>query len=251
MPFTFSHPALVVPFLRARRRWPWLSATGLITGSMAPDFEKFFRLHLASKYSHTVASIFYFSCPVSLALAFLFHGVVRRPLLANLPIWLWQRVGHYARFDWPRHYRQHVGGVLLSIVLGAAGHLFWDCFTHPNRLMTTLMPGMATLVPLGRRTFALYQVSGLVNSLVGGGLVAWAVWRLPVRLAAPAPQPTTRWPYWGLAALVTAALLVPWSLVADTRWLNIGITAISASMAGVVVASACFRRKSPAPGRLR
>ncbi len=251
MPFTFSHPALVIPFLRARRRWPWLSATGLIAGSVAPDFEKFFKLHLASRYSHTVASIFYFSCPVSLGLAFVFHLLVRRPLLAHLPGWLHRRVGHYGGLNWPLYFRQHYGGVLLSIVLGAAGHLFWDCFTHPNRVMMRFMPGMATLVHVGSRQFPLYQVSGLVNSVLGGLVIGWAVWRLPERPARPAPAPAALWPYWGLAAAVAGAMLVQWSLVADTRWLNIGITAISASMVGLVVASAYFQRKSPAHGRPR
>lgn len=85
MPFTFSHPALVISLLHSRRRCLWLSATGLITGSMAPDCEKFLRLRLASGHSHTLGSVFYFSCPVALLLAFAFHLLVRKPLLTHLP----------------------------------------------------------------------------------------------------------------------------------------------------------------------
>jgi len=36
MPFTFSHPAIVLPLTKARLK---LSATGLIVGSTIPDFE--------------------------------------------------------------------------------------------------------------------------------------------------------------------------------------------------------------------
>ena len=100
MPFTFSHPALVIPVLRQRRRWPWLSATGLIMGSIAPDFEKLFRLKLASGYSHTVASIFYFSCPVGLALVFVFQGLVRPAAQRHLPAPLHRRLAGLPTFEW-------------------------------------------------------------------------------------------------------------------------------------------------------
>jgi hypothetical protein len=48
MPFTFAHTALIIPLCYIRRRYRWISATGLITGSVAPDFEKFFRLKLTA-----------------------------------------------------------------------------------------------------------------------------------------------------------------------------------------------------------
>ena len=246
MPFTFSHPALVIPLLRARRRYPWLSATGLIIGSIAPDFEKFFRLQLASSYSHTAASIFYFSCPVALVVAFVFHGLVRRPLLAHSPEWLRRRVAEYASFNWPRYFRQHYGGVLLSIVLGAAGHILWDSFTHPSYLMMKFMPGLTEPVQIGRWQMPVYEVSGLVSTGVGGLLTAWAVWQLPQQpvRAVPGAMPEA---YWGVAALLAAALVIQWVLLTDPRWLSIGIAAISASMIGVLVSSVYFRHKGSLP----
>jgi len=42
MPFTFSHPAIVLPLATLRRQW--ISATGLIIGSITPDFEYFIRM---------------------------------------------------------------------------------------------------------------------------------------------------------------------------------------------------------------
>jgi len=200
MPFAFSHPALVIPLLRAQRRFSWLSDTGLIAGSIAHAFEKFFRLHLASQRSHTVASIFYFSLPVPAALAFVFHLVVRGPLLAHLPAWLQRRVGKYAGLDWLAHFRQHHGGVLLSIGLGAVGHLLWDSFTHPNAL-TRSLPGGSVLVHLGGRELNVYHLSGVVNSVLGGLAIAWCACRSPPAGAgyptAPRPGPIGGWwPWW-------------------------------------------------------
>lgn len=39
MPFTFAHPATVLPF--AKKHSKHISVTALILGSMAPDFEYF------------------------------------------------------------------------------------------------------------------------------------------------------------------------------------------------------------------
>lgn len=42
MPFTFAHPAAVLPF--AKKHSKHISVTALILGSMAPDFEYFYTL---------------------------------------------------------------------------------------------------------------------------------------------------------------------------------------------------------------
>jgi hypothetical protein len=52
MPFTFSHPALILPLTRLPKRW--VSATGLVIGSIVPDFEKFLKMNDGNTYSHTL-----------------------------------------------------------------------------------------------------------------------------------------------------------------------------------------------------
>lgn len=236
MPFTFSHPALIIPLLRRHRRLQWVSATGLITGSLAPDFEKFFRLELASGHSHTPTSIFYFSVPVALALAFLFHGVVRRPLLAHLPAPLYRRLAHYAPFDWPTYFRLHAGHVLLCIILGAALHLGWDFFTHQNELMVSLF-NLNNPAETNDWSLSLFDVLGLLSSAGGGLAIAWAVWQMPARLTGPVPAAAAVRRYWSTVGLVAAALLGQWVLMTQPRLLSVAITAITTTMIGVVAAS--------------
>ncbi|MBO2008254.1 DUF4184 family protein [Hymenobacter negativus] len=249
MPFTFSHPALVIPLLRTQRRYPWISTTGLITGSIAPDFEKFFRLHLASGYSHTVPSILYFSCPVALLLAFVFHLVVRRPLLAHLPSGLHQRLGRFINFNWLVYFRQHYGGVLLSVVVGAALHLAWDSFTHRGALMTRLVPVLREDVWLGGWHGQVFDVLAIISTVGGALAIAIAVWQMPTR---PAGRPATSAAmaqYWGLAALVAGALAGEWVLAVDPEFMNGSIALISAMLLGVLVSSIYTNRKSLAHGR--
>lgn len=252
MPFTFSHPALIIPLLRGRRRFPWISATGLITGSIAPDFEKFLRLRLASNHSHTLASVFYFSLPVALLLAFVFHIVVRRPLLTHLPAPLYRRLGRFINFDWLAYFRRYYAGVVLSIVVGALLHLGWDSFTHPSYWVDRFFPELSDLVWInGAQTPAFFLV-GLASSVVGLLVVAWAVWRMPAPRTRTVPSEASLWRYWGVAALVASALTIEWILAVGPRLLDAGIALISSSLVGVLVASlhTAYLRRRLQPGRL-
>jgi hypothetical protein len=92
MPFTFSHPAIVIPLAAKKIR---LSATGLIVGSMAPDFEYFIRMKNVSRYSHTAMGLFWFDLPLALLLCFIYHLIVRNSLFDNLPAFLKERLMVY------------------------------------------------------------------------------------------------------------------------------------------------------------
>jgi hypothetical protein len=98
MPFTFSHPALVLPLKYLPQRF--YSLTGLIIGSMTPDFEYFIRMTVGSIYSHTFWGIFYFDLPVGIALCFIFHGIVRDQLIDHLPAPLRERFWSLKSFNW-------------------------------------------------------------------------------------------------------------------------------------------------------
>jgi hypothetical protein len=246
MPFTFAHPALVIPLLYARPKYQWVSATGMIVGSMAPDCEKFMRLKLASAHSHTVASIFYFSCPVTLAVAFIFHLLVRRPLIAHLPAVLYRRLEKYLAFDWLSYFRRYYWGVLLSAIVGAALHLFWDSFTHNHTLTADILPGLRGIMWIGSRTMPIFYVVAFVSSIVGGAAIALAVWLMPARQLRAVPATTNVLRYWGLAILVGLVLEVQWILIVQPRILSAGIAAITAGLLGILVASVYFGRRMAA-----
>lgn len=250
MPFTLSHVAAVLPLVRGRQSR--LSATGLIIGSIAPDFEKFIRLGLHNRYSHTWPSIFYFSCPVALGLAFLFHGVVRDPLIAHLPAPLYRRLARFQDFDWSRHFRRHYGVVLISILLGATTHLLWDSFTHRQGPLVQQLAWLRLPVPtLG--SAPVFGLLSLLSSIGGVGLVSWFVLRLPpAGSTAGAASPAARGRYWRLGSLTALVLLAVRLLLtgAALRFEDAIVTALSAAMLGVVVAAACFRNPPPPARRL-
>lgn len=124
MPFTFSHPALVLPLTR------WLSATGLIIGSLTPDFEYFLRMRIKSDFSHTLGGVFWFDLPLGILLCFIFHNLVRNQLFSNLPLFLRVRLMHFTLFHWNNYFKENWLKVFNSIIIGAFSHILWDSFTH-------------------------------------------------------------------------------------------------------------------------
>ena len=126
MPFTLSHAAVAAPL---SRRGLVLSA--LVIGSMAPDFEFFLRLSLLSRWGHTPLGIFLFALPAGLAALWLFHAVLKRPLLALLPQTLQTALAPVAaRFTFgpPRQFVR----ILLSLLIGSLTHALFDSITHEN-----------------------------------------------------------------------------------------------------------------------
>ncbi|WP_216726243.1 DUF4184 family protein [Hymenobacter siberiensis] len=242
MPFTLFHVAAVLPLLRHHKTR--LSATGLIISSIAPDFEKFLRLGLHNGHSHTLASILYFSCPVSLGLAFLFHGVVRDPLIAHLPRFLRQRLARFQDADWGRYFRRHYVVVLLSIIIGAATHLIWDSFTHRRGQLVPYFPWLKAHLHIGPFSPAVFVVLAVFTSTFGAALLLRFVWRLPQLVVAAVPAGTIG-RYWLLASGTALTLLLLRLLLADFALDNfeIVVTALSAAMAGVVVASGVAMRR--------
>src|ERR1041384_4174138 len=81
MPWTFAHPAAVLPL----RRWcrGRLSFIGLVVGSCAPDFGYHLHRFDVATFAHTFAGLFAVCMPAALVLAALlqrFGGTLIQPL---------------------------------------------------------------------------------------------------------------------------------------------------------------------------
>lgn len=200
MPFTFSHPALVLPLALLGRRW--CSLTGLVVGSVAPDFEYFLRFDYYSAISHTLFGLFFFDLPLGLLLAFLFHGVVREPLFANLPGFLRGRVQAYRGFDWPAHFRAHWVVVLVSILLGALSHVLWDAATHDHGFFVERIPFLTAAFEVTGKEWIPVRLLERSSSILGLGVIAAVFFTRP---ATPvAGRVYLR--YWVVVAAITVLL---------------------------------------------
>src|SRR5687768_15085868 len=115
MPFTPAHAAIILPLVKLRR----MSATGLIIGSMAPDFEYFFKVSVSSVHSHTWWGLLYFDIPVVFCLSLVFHLMVKQNLINNLPAFLQRRFQDTLHFDFLGYFKQYWAWFILSAAIGA------------------------------------------------------------------------------------------------------------------------------------
>ena len=176
MPFTFSHPALVLAFRYLPNRF--YSLTGLIIGSMTPDFEYFLRMNVGSIYSHTFWGIFYFDLPVGIALCFIFHNVVRDHLVDHLPVWLRERFWDLKAFNWNSFFKSSWIIVFISIIIGATSHILWDDFTHPLGYFVMRSIFLRHKIAIVGFQIPLYNIFQGISSLLGGVIVCIFIWCL-------------------------------------------------------------------------
>jgi hypothetical protein len=181
MPFTFAHPAAVLPL---RRRLKSLQTVPLIVGSVAPDLPYFIptRLNRVMLETHTFLGSFWLDVPLGM-LVLLFGFLFRRPLVALLSprarALCLQAVEHFK--DQPLHW------VLapFAILVGTWTHLLWDSFTHDNGWVVRRVAALSAPISLGWYTGSLCHVLQYVSSIAG--LLILAIWYR--RLPTPAFEP--------------------------------------------------------------
>jgi hypothetical protein len=241
MPFTFSHPALILPLNYLPQKW--FSLTGLVIGSITPDFEYFIRMTIQSDYSHTISGLFWFDLPLGILLAFLFHSVVRNSLFNNLPFILKSRIWTFRFFDWNIHFRKNFLVVIISVLIGAASHILWDGFTHYDGYFVKVFPALKNKMEVAGYPIARYEILQHVSTLIGGIIIAFALLRLP------ADRTVTRkinYHYWISVFVITAIII-------SIRWLvgltieeygNIMVSCISGGLIALVLSPLFVREES-------
>jgi hypothetical protein len=124
MPFTLSHPAAAIPFLRTR-----LVPSALVIGCMAPDFEYFLHFAPEGRYGHTLPGVFRLDLPIAFIVLWLFHAYAKEPLYLWLPESVQRRI-RLGPATLPIRNVAQFALVLLSILVGIATHILWDSLTH-------------------------------------------------------------------------------------------------------------------------
>jgi hypothetical protein len=212
VPFTLSHPAAVLPFLRDGRGRGPLIASAMVAGSLAPDVPFFLESLLPGAYqlghsTHRAWAVPTLDVALAAGLVAGWHGLLREPLVGLLPDrWadrveaLTAPVGKRDPYD--------AAWFTASAALGAATHLGWDAFTHPGRCGERLVPALRREV----RGMPLSQALQWGTSAAGLAVLAAAGAR-QVRRETPVPRRTTLAPAArGRAAAVIGAGAVLGSL---------------------------------------
>lgn len=185
MPFTFAHPAAVLPL----RRFKSLHTAALMVGSVAPDLS----YYVPAKYtngafleSHTAMGAIYIDLPVGLV-TLLIGFLLRRPLTALMsPRARALCLQSLERFrEQPRYWLW----VPLALYVGTWTHIAWDSLTHDKGWIVLRVSALSAPITLGWYTGTLCHVLQYVSSVAG--LLILAIWYLRLPTPAPMEPPNT------------------------------------------------------------
>lgn len=240
MPFTFSHPAIVLPLTFLPRQW--FSLTGLVIGSLTPDFEYFLRMRIKSNYSHTIDGLFWFDLPLGLLLAFLFHNIVRNSLFDNLPTFLKSRFSSFRQFDWNGHFKRNWLVVTISILIGAASHILWDSFTHDHGYFVQTIPTLQNSMAFLGRQIPILKILQHSSTILGGLVITFAIYKLPTNKT---EKENIKLKYWTILAGLTLIIIAVRLLTGLElkQYGNVIVTAISAGLISLTLTPWLTRTK--------
>lgn len=174
MPFTVSHAAAIIPFHKKR-----FVLSALIVGSMSPDFLYYIPFIPNNQFTHTFQGLFIFCLPTSLMVLFIYHKLLKSPLISLLPWQIKSRVITtkdsfeflpVSQFLW----------IVNSILLGAFTHIFWDSFTHINGQAVLLFSVLSRpIFTIGGETIFLYKLLQYLSTVFGGLIFGfWFFWQI-------------------------------------------------------------------------
>ncbi len=239
MPFTFSHPAIILPLTFLPKKW--FSLTGLVIGSLTPDFEYFLRMRIKSNYSHTIDGLFWFDIPLGLLLAFVFHNIVRDSLFDNLPLGLKSKFLSFRKFDWNSHFKKNWLVVIISIFIGAVSHIFWDSFTHDHGYFVQTIPNLANTVNIFTLKIPILKILQHSSTLVGGLVIFFAIYKLPSNKT---QKENINLKYWAIIFVLTLTItFLRISCGLELKQFgNIIVTAISAVLISLTMTSLLIKK---------
>ena len=174
MPWTFAHPAAVLPlrcFCGARR----LSFAALVVGALSPDFCYYVGRFDLGAFTHTPLGILLACVPAGWVVL----SVVRRlrdPVADLLPEPHRTAVHSASPISLPPTDPFAAAAMTaLSLALGAATHVAWDAFTHEGQFFVRHFPDLRTPISaVFGLQFRLYGVLQHASSLFGVAVLVHA-----------------------------------------------------------------------------
>ena len=201
MPFTFSHPAIVLPLSRICKNW--ISLTALVIGSITPDFEYFIRMRVLSIFSHTWVGMFWFDLPFGLLLLIIYNRLIKNKLIDHLPIYLNSRLSEYKNKR-PLFLGSNFVVILICLLVGASSHIFWDSFTHPTGYFVKHSHLLSHKIIIKHFPLPFYSVLQQLSSIAGALIIIYAINSLTLGKTTTAKGSMA---YWLMITVVSLVIL--------------------------------------------
>jgi hypothetical protein len=203
MPFTAAHPAIVLPLKKLNERW--FSTTGLVIGSITPDFSYFLSFALNTRISsHQLPDVFTFNLPVTIVLALLYHGIIKESLIEHLPPFFKRRANPAKQSNWLKYLYKHWAVFLGSALIGILSHLLWDSFTHFEGYFANKIPWLLDQISFFGINITASRLMQHLSTIVGIIYIAFYITSLPTY----AINTTSKWVFYWFLVIATGILVL-------------------------------------------
>lgn len=241
MPFTFAHPAAVLPF--AKKHSKHISVTALILGSMAPDFEYFLHFRPYGVIGHTWLGFLYLNLPLVFLIAYIYHYILKKPFITHLPK---PFAGYYSyAIDerWGQHTWKEFFVFCYSALFGMLTHVVWDAFTHNTGYFVMKI----ALLQIELRSIPLYKYMQHGSTCVGLLLLLYVLWKYKDETGKDMIVALEKRKYWVSIIIVTAfifivhAFLDPYFHIFQIG--GIIVSGLTSSFCGIVIVSIVYKAR--------
>jgi hypothetical protein len=239
MPFTFSHPAIVLPFFKIRHASVSMSA--LVIGSITPDFEYIIKMKASGRYGHSLEGIFLFDLPIACVIAVVFHLLIKTPAINSMPAYFHQRLIVLRDFDFLSHLKNYSLGFISCLLIGIASHILWDGFTHSDDYFVKKSSFLSSTISIsGLGDSPIHVWLQHASSIIGAGFILLFFHRQPVKQQENAPSLK----FWIVSLVVASVTFAIRASFTFEYFPDIGATIISAAIIGLIVSSIFIRISS-------
>jgi hypothetical protein len=245
MPFTFAHPTYAFPLTFISPRW--FSVTGLVLGSMAPDFEYFLALEPHRTIGHSFTGLVVQAIPLCILFAYLIHTFVKESLILHLPsAFALNRRAYSLLCTWSLRTLRDWSIYIVSVSIGFLTHVAVDAFTHEGGYMVRQLTVLQSIVILDLPVYKILQHSlSMIGMIVLVGTIGVALYKTdPYTKETPFITYKQKLFYWGFAAMV-AVLMTGCKLLLTSGGNTIGmlvVAPITGFCAGILLVSLLWRR---------
>lgn len=177
MPFTFSHPAYAFPLKYLNPNH--FSLTGLVLGSMAPDFEYFILLEPFRNIGHSLSGLLVQAIPLCIILGLIFHYIVKESLTLHLPsLFHLNQKAFNILGEWRMNSFKAWMIFVISVTVGFISHITTDACTHTDGYFVVHFSLLREVIFINLPLFKILQHSlSIIGILVILVVIAHSLYR--------------------------------------------------------------------------
>jgi hypothetical protein len=238
MPFTFAHPAVILPLAKNKK----LPLQALVIGSLVPDFEFYLQLREVKHIGHSILGFFVVDIPLGLLILFIYNKYITVFLRTIAPSFILYKCNTLA-FEY-RSYKKKFFNYhnVYAMAIGILTHLFLDLFTHHDSYLIQLFPVLSNQLIIMNYKIKIVELNQIFLSLIGLVIIAVAILNIKPTVSAVKKINKTNL---GLLILIGTIILVCrlYFFNSYNKFWSIIIAAIGALIYSLIINSILFSFK--------